>query len=108
MVAEASATPGPHLVERLVDEVPSTRDGVVDARVLPVEVTLTDTRERGYHLSEGADPTATVLEEERVVIDIDGDHEDDDQDDADAGPVTDPPASGHAVRARDGSRGTRG
>lgn len=90
LVAEASAVPGPHLVQRLVDEVLASPSRVVDARVLPVELTLTDDRKRGFHLAEGVDPAAKVLDEERYRSeDDDGsaggeDEDDDDQDDDDA------------------------
>lgn len=65
VVAETSAVPGPHLLERLVEEALSSDDRVVDARVLPVELTRTDDRERGYYLPDDADPGADLLEEER-------------------------------------------
>jgi hypothetical protein len=65
LVAEASAVPGPRLVQRLVDEALTSTDRVVDARVLPVELTRTDDRLRGYHLPDDADRDADLLEEER-------------------------------------------
>ena len=69
IVAEAVAVPGPHLVPRLVAEVAGNAAGagarIVDARVLPVELTRTDPRPRGYGLAEGADPDAVVLDEVR-------------------------------------------
>lgn len=86
VVADASATPGPHLLERLVEQALAGADRVVDARVLPVELTLTDDRMRGYHLPEGTDPDAAVLEEERHPGDPEGaGDEDDDEDDEDDG-----------------------
>ena len=65
VVAEADAVPGPHVVRRLVDALLEEPSRVVDARVLPVELTRTDGRPRGYGLAEGADPRAEVLEETR-------------------------------------------
>ncbi|WP_439937498.1 glycosyltransferase [Nocardia sp. N13] len=65
VVAEATAQPGPHVVRRLVDAVLATPAQVVDARVLPLELTRTDQRPRGYGLADGADPGAEVLEEVR-------------------------------------------
>jgi hypothetical protein len=65
LVAEAAAVPGPHVVRRLVGAVLEAPRRVVDARVLPVELTRTDPRPRGYGLAEGADPRAEVLEETR-------------------------------------------
>jgi len=128
VVADASAVPGPHLVQRLVDEVLGADDRVVDARVLPVEVTLTDHRERGYALVEGTDPAAAVLKEERLSVEDDDEDDEDDEDASDSGArnaveddrVTDHRAregrveddraaaaveeavSGHEVRANDG------
>ena len=63
IVADAAAVPGPHVVRRLVDAVLEAPRHVVDARVLPVELTRTDRRPRGYGLAEGADPRAEVLDE---------------------------------------------
>lgn len=125
LVAEASAVPGPHLVGRLVEELLSSPRRVVDARVLPVELTLTDDRQRGYHLAEGADPEDAILDEERYASDDDeteDDHEDGEeredgdkqaQGDAgktDRGPFTEQTAGSgdgsavpdRGVRARDG------
>ncbi|GAA1913521.1 glycosyltransferase family 2 protein [Nocardioides hwasunensis] len=65
LVAEAVAVPGPHVVRRLVDTLLEAPGRLVDARVLPVELTRTDGRPRGYGLADGADPTAEVLEESR-------------------------------------------
>ena len=65
IVAEAAAVPGPHVVRRLVDAVHEAPRQVVDARVLPVELTRTDGRPRGYGLADGADADAEVLEEVR-------------------------------------------
>jgi hypothetical protein len=65
LVAEGAAVPGPHVVRRLVDAVLEAPHRVVDARLLPVELTRTDPRPRGYGLAEGADPRAEVLEETR-------------------------------------------
>lgn len=65
LVAEAVAVPGAHVVRRLVDAVLDGQRRVVDARVLPVELTRTDPRPRGYGLDEGADPRADLLDEVR-------------------------------------------
>lgn len=66
IVAEAVAVPGPHVVGRLVDAVLTAPPRhVVDARVLPVELTRTDRRLRGYGLADGADPRAEMLDEVR-------------------------------------------
>lgn len=61
LVAEADAVPGPHVVRRLVDAVLAAPRQVVDARVLPVELTRTDRRPRGYGLADGADPAAPCV-----------------------------------------------
>ncbi len=65
VVAEGGAVPGPHVVRRLVEAVLETPRHVVDARVLPVELTRTDGRPRGYGLADGVDPRDEVLEEVR-------------------------------------------
>jgi len=67
VVAEADAVPGPHVVRRLVDALLEEPSRVVDARVLPVELTRTDGRPRGYGLADGADSADEVLEEVRHV-----------------------------------------
>src|SRR5688572_14129509 len=67
IVVDAAAVPGPHVVRRLVDAVLEGPRRVVDARVLPVELTRTDPRPRGYGLAEGADPRADLLDEVRHV-----------------------------------------
>ncbi|MFC7360055.1 glycosyltransferase family 2 protein [Nocardioides astragali] len=67
LVVEAVAVPGPHVVQRMVDAVLERPRCVVDARVLPVELTRTDPRPRGYGLEEGADPRADLLDEVRHV-----------------------------------------
>jgi hypothetical protein len=68
VVVEAVATPSAHVLERLVADVEGSDAGtVVDARVLPVELTRVDDRHRGYHLDDGADATADVLDEVRHV-----------------------------------------
>ncbi len=72
LVAEAVAVPGPHVVRRLVDSVLEAPRRLVDARVLPVELTRTDGRPRGFGLAEGADPRADMLEETRHVWDPHG------------------------------------
>lgn len=64
LVVDATAVPGPHVVARLLDALEHA-DGPVDTRVLPVELTRTDPRPRGYGIAEGADPRAEVLEEVR-------------------------------------------
>lgn len=65
VVAEADAVPGPHVVRRLVEAVLEAPQRVVDARVLPVELTRTDRRPRGYGLADGSHPGDEVLEEVR-------------------------------------------
>lgn len=76
LVAPAGAVPGPHVVRRLMDSVLEAPRRLVDARVLPVELTRTDGRPRGFGLSEGVDPRADTLEETRHAWeshDVDGD-----------------------------------
>jgi hypothetical protein len=91
VVAEASAVPGPHLVQRLVDEALASTERVVDARLLPVELTRVGERARGYYLEEGSDPSDAVLVESRFVG-TDPDDEDDDEEDKAAGEDEDAPA----------------
>lgn len=67
LVVDAFAVPGPHVVRRLVDAVLDGERRVVDARVLPVELTRTDPRPRGYGVDDGADPRADLLDEVRHV-----------------------------------------
>jgi hypothetical protein len=82
VVGEAVATPGPHVLERLVADLEGADPGtVVDARVLPVELTRVDDRDRGYHLDDGADPSADVLDEVRYFDPNATDEHDDDEDD---------------------------
>lgn len=79
IVAEAVATPAPRLLERLVHEVVAGNDAIVDASVLPVELTRVDDRPRGYYLEDDADRDAEVLKETRYPV-LDGEdptHDDD-------------------------------
>lgn len=104
VVAEASAVPGPHLVQRLVDEVRDATGRVVDARLLPVELTLVDDRERGYHLEEGAHASDAVLAESRAIGDEEDDRDDDEgsDDGADVEVAAEEAVSGHDLHAQDG------
>ncbi len=107
VVAEASSVPGPHLLQRLVETLGDEPSRVVDARVLPVELTRVSDRARGYHLEDDADPSAAVLLEMRYPGDVedgteDGEDtdEDDDEDDdevEDDSALTDPTVPGPAV-----------
>ena len=105
LVAEASAVPGPHLVARLVEEVLVVPSRVVDARVLPVELTLTDDRRRGYHVLEDSDPEGKVVKEERHMADggwADGEEDDHETHGPSGDARSEDAATGHEVRARDG------
>lgn len=82
VVSEAYAVPGPHLLERLVGEALQSPDRVVDARALPVELTRVSDRQRGYHLEDGADPSAVFLQETRYPG-SDDEHDDPDDEDED-------------------------
>jgi hypothetical protein len=89
VVTEAVATPGPHVLERLVADLEGADPGtVVDARVLPVELTRVDDRDRGYHLDDGADASAEVLDEVRYA-DPNATDEHDGDEDPESGPGDD-------------------
>ena len=85
VVAESAAVPGHHLLRRLVEEALVAPDRVVDARLLPVELTRVSDRPRGYHLVDDTDPTAAVLREARYPgsdpAELDEDDDDEDEDD---------------------------
>lgn len=89
LVADADATPGPHLVRRMVEELAAEGVSMSDARVLPVEVTRVGSEPRGYYVSdeppdESSEPIADGLLEKRHHVADAADETDEQANDEDA------------------------